>query len=85
MAYFNFYLSVLCKFDIVSSFTYSFPPGTSKLEKNVQEMRRNLSALREYSVRTFFLSFEVMGGVQKLADVYFTHSIYTRLGISNIF
>ena len=58
--------------------------GASELEKNVQEMKRNLSALREYSVRAFFLSFGLMGEVQKLADVYFMHSMYTRLLISNI-
>ena len=76
--------AVLCIFNIVSSFLYSFPPGASELEKNMQEMKRNLSALREYSVGAFFLSFGLMGEVQKLADVYFMHSMYTRLRISNI-
>ena len=57
--------AVLCIFDIVSSFIYSFPPGASELEKNIQEMKRNLSALREYSVGAFFfLSFELMGEIQ---------------------
>ena len=42
--------AVLCIFDIVSS----FPPEASELEKNMQEMKRNLSALREYSVGAFF-------------------------------
>ena len=46
--------AVLCIFDIVSSFVYSFPPEASELEKNMQEMKRNLSALREYSVGAFF-------------------------------
>ena len=46
--------AVLCIFDIVSSFVYSFPPEVSELEKNMQEMKRNLSALREYSVGAFF-------------------------------
>ena len=59
--------------------------GASELEKNVQEMKRNLSVVREYSVRGYFLSFEVTGKIGKLADVYFTPSNYTRLRISNIF
>ena len=48
-------------------------------------MKRNLSVVREYSVRGYFLSFEVTGKIGKLADVYFTPSNYTRLRISNIF
>ena len=58
--------AVLCIFNIVSPFLYSFPPGASELEKNMQEMKRNLSALREYSVGAFFffLSFELMGEIQ---------------------
>ena len=41
--------------------------------------------MREYSVRGYFLSFEVTGKIGKLADEYFTPSNYTRLRISNIF
>ena len=78
--------AVLCIFDIVSSFVYSFPPEASELEKNMQEMKRNLSALREYSVGAFFFIIWINGWNTTLYTLdYGFHSQTGRNNYKTIF